>query len=61
MVTEPWHDRERAIWKRLPLHPQPQPLESFTSYLLRLAEANGLRSIYEIAQLEHQSSSREGD
>ncbi len=51
MVTVQWIDRERAIWKRLPLHPQPQPLESFTSYLLRLAEANGLRSIYEIAQL----------
>jgi len=25
----------------LPLHPPPQPLESFTSYLTRLAEANG--------------------
>ncbi len=27
----------------LPLHPQPQPLESFTSYLTRVAEANGIR------------------
>lgn len=28
----------------LPIHPQPEPLESFTSYLIRLAEANGLGS-----------------
>lgn len=28
----------------LPVRPQPQPLESFTSYLTRLAEANGIRS-----------------
>src|SRR5258708_31992024 len=27
----------------LPLRPQPQPLESFTSYLTRVAEANGKR------------------
>ena len=26
----------------LPLHPRPQPLESFTSYLTRIAEANGI-------------------
>jgi len=27
----------------LPIHPQPEPLESLSSYLTRLAEANGLR------------------
>src|SRR2546425_6504953 len=26
----------------LPLHPRPRPLESFTSYLTRIAEANGI-------------------
>lgn len=51
MGTEPWLDRERAIWNRLPLHPCPQPLESVTSYLTRLAEANGLRSINELGAL----------
>jgi len=51
METGPWIDRERAIWKVLPLHPQPQPLESFTSYIMRLAEANGLKSINELATL----------
>ena len=51
METEQWIDRERAIWKVLPLHPQPQPLESFTSYLIRLAEANGLQSICELVAL----------
>ena len=51
METEQWVDRERAIWKWLPLHPQPQPLESFTSYLIRLAEANGLQSIRELVAL----------
>lgn len=29
----------------LPVHPQPQPLESFTSYLTRLAEANRIRTV----------------
>ncbi len=44
-------DPERAIWKLLPLHPQPQPLESFSSYLTRLGEANGLRSLRELEAL----------
>jgi len=44
-------DPERAIWKLLPLHPQPQPLESFSSYLIRLGEANGLRSLKELDAL----------
>jgi len=29
----------------LPVHPQPQPLESYTGYLTRLAEANGIRRL----------------
>jgi transcriptional regulator with XRE-family HTH domain len=32
----------------LPLHPQPQPLESLASYLIRLAEANGILAIYRL-------------
>ena len=38
-------------WKLLPLHPQPQWLESWSSYLIRLAEANGLKSLNEVAAL----------
>lgn len=51
MVVSEMLDPERLFWKLLPLHPQPQPFESFTSYLLRLAEVNGLKSIYKIALL----------
>ncbi len=51
MGAESWVDREHAIWKVLPLHPRPQPLESMTSYLTRLAEANGLQSINELGAL----------
>jgi len=51
MGTEPWMHRERAHWNMLPLHPQPQPLESLTSYLIRLAETNGLQSIRELVAL----------
>jgi len=40
-----------GTWKVLPLHPQPQWLESWSSYLIRLAEANGLKSINELATL----------
>ncbi|MEI7847766.1 MAG: TniQ family protein [Chloroflexota bacterium] len=29
----------------LPIHPHPQPLETLTSYLTRLAEANGIPNI----------------
>jgi len=32
----------------LPCHPQPQPLESFTSYLIRIAEANVISQRYEL-------------
>ncbi len=35
----------------LPLRPQPEPLESLTSYLTRLAEANQLRSIQTLFKL----------
>src|SRR5712671_1967805 len=28
-----------------PVHPQPEPLESLTSYLMRLAESNGISSM----------------
>jgi len=35
----------------LPLHPQPEPLESFTSYLTRLAEANGIQSVHHLSKL----------
>jgi hypothetical protein len=51
METEPWVDHKQAIWNVLPLHPRPQPLESITSYITRLAEANGLQSINELGAL----------
>lgn len=40
-----------SIWKLLPLHPPPEPFESMTSYLIRLAEENGLRSMGEFVGL----------
>jgi TniQ len=49
--TEAWIDQEQAIWNVLPLHPQPQPLESLTSYMTRLAEVNGFQSINELGAL----------
>lgn len=33
----------------LPVHPQPQPLESLTGYLTRLAQANAIRSPFHLA------------
>ncbi len=51
MRTELWADRERAIWNLLPLRPRPQLLESMTSYITRLAEANGLQSLDELGAL----------
>jgi TniQ protein len=45
------NDLERPIWKVLPLHPQPKPLEALSGYILRLAEANGLKSVNELAHL----------
>jgi hypothetical protein len=35
----------------LPAHPQPEPLESLTSYLIRLAEANHIRTRHRLAAL----------
>lgn len=35
----------------LPVHPQPEPLESLSSYLTRLAEANGLRWMNDLFRL----------
>jgi transcriptional regulator with XRE-family HTH domain/uncharacterized membrane protein len=32
----------------LPIHPQPEPMETFTSYLTRLAEANKIQAIYQL-------------
>ena len=51
MRTEPRVDHQQAIWNVLPLHPRPQPLESITGYITRLAEANGLQSINELGAL----------
>ena len=51
METGSWIVQERAIWNVLPSRPCPQPLESLTSYITRLAEANGLQSINEIGTL----------
>src|SRR5258708_708111 len=36
-------DTANYYFDTLPLHPRPQQLESFTSYLIRIAEANGIR------------------
>jgi predicted transcriptional regulator len=51
METGPWVEHAQAIWNVLPVHPRPQPLESMTSYITRLAEANGLKSIHELGAL----------
>lgn len=42
----------------LPAHPRPQPLESLTSYLRRVALANGLRTITSLAYLMRVSKPR---
>ncbi len=51
METAKMLNLEHPFWKLLPLHPQPCWLESLSSYLTRLAEANGLKSRNEIAAL----------
>src|SRR5437667_786072 len=51
METGSWMAQERAIWKVLPLRPRPEVLESMTSYITRLAEANGLQSTNELGAL----------
>jgi len=35
----------RYYFEMLPLRPRPHPLESFTSYLTRIAKANGIRNL----------------
>ena len=50
METVEW-EAPHPIWQLLPLHPPPEPFESLTSYLIRLAEANGLRSMSEFVGL----------
>ena len=48
-----------AYFETLPLHPQPAPLESLTSYLARLAEANDLSALHQLHNLffpDHGSS-----
>jgi transcriptional regulator with XRE-family HTH domain len=42
-------DALHYYFETLPVHPHPERLESFTSYLTRLAEANGLRSLEALA------------
>src|SRR5436305_1273102 len=42
---------EQEIWRVLPLRPRPQPLESLTGYITRLAESNGLQSLSELGAL----------
>ncbi len=51
METMQQMDQERSIWRMMPLHPQPQWLKSLSSYIIRLAEANGLKSMNELAIL----------
>ena len=58
MQTGAFTDRERAIWKRLPLHPQPQPFETLTTTLPTLTQANGLQSLNELGVLAGATWSR---
>src|SRR6266568_255590 len=40
-----------SYFDSLPLHPLPRPLESFSSFVLRLAEANGIQSVRVLSAL----------
>jgi transcriptional regulator with XRE-family HTH domain len=51
METEQWVEQAHAIWNVLPLHPRPERLESLTSYMIRLAGANGLQFVGELVEL----------
>src|SRR6266487_582099 len=42
---------QQYYFDTLPLHPQPERLESLTSYLTRLAEINGITSIAAVAAI----------
>lgn len=41
----------KAVFETLPLHPQPEDFESFTSYLSRLAYLNGMRRVKALNRL----------
>jgi len=45
----------------LPLHPQPQPMESLTSYLMRLAEANAIPTLFRFQPIISPGDRRHGD
>ena len=51
METVKRMDQGRSTWKLLPLHPQPHWLKSLSSYIIRLAEANGFQSTDDLATL----------
>lgn len=51
METEQWVEQAHAVWNVLPLHPRPERLESLTSYMIRLAGANGLQFVGELVEL----------
>jgi transcriptional regulator with XRE-family HTH domain len=51
MEAEQCAEHGHSIWKTLPLHPHPQPFESLTGYMRRLAEANGLKSTGQLIAL----------
>jgi len=51
MQTRQWTRGARATWKVLPLHLQLHWRESLSSYIIRLAEANGLKSTNDLAVL----------
>lgn len=42
---------EQYYFDVLPLHPQPERFESFTSYLMRLTESNNLKSVSQLASI----------
>ena len=51
MATDEQFDLVPPTWDLLPLHPPPEPLESFTSYITRIAERNGFQLIDDLANL----------
>lgn len=51
------HQPPWKIWHQLPLRPQPAELESLTSYLMRVAQANGLQTTAELVALAGETGS----
>src|SRR6266568_2955068 len=51
----------RQYFEVLSVHPPPEPLESFTSYLTRLAEMNGIRSMTGLAAVSSFESRPSGN